>query len=164
MRSDFCLRLPQPSTPFLHPAKSQISAGDIQFIAYKHVLITCSSPSPAKELPVTSSTASLAQHCNLEAGSNSPASLFNDRFKVSKLARGDMSGSVASWFKETSSSFKLFKVSRGGKLVNWTKHLKQLNIYGKLFSFTWFPFSTKEVKLIKLVTSPGKLGRPAWLT
>ena len=122
MRSDFCWRLPQPSTPFLHPAKSQISAGDIQFIAYKHVLITCSSPSPDKELPVTSSTASLAQHCNLEAGSNSPASLFNDRFKVSKLARGDMSGSVASWFKETSSSFKLFKVSRGGKLVNCTKH------------------------------------------
>ena len=90
---------------------------------FHNLCVTWSSPSPAKELPVTSRTASLLQHCSLEVGSNSPASWFKERFKVSKLARGDMSGSEASWFKDTSSSFKLFKESKGGRPVN-CKHLK----------------------------------------
>ena len=77
---------------------------------------TCKSPSPINELPVTSNTASLVQPWSLDSGPSSPSSLFKERFKVSKLAREDMSGKVVNWFNETSKSFKLVKESKGGRL------------------------------------------------
>ena len=135
-RSDFCWLPPQLSTPSWSPV-TRLQTG----LRLKSTSLTCKSPSPAKELPVTSSTVSLPQHCSLEAGSNSPASWFKERFKVSKLMRGDMSGSVASWFKDTSSSFKLFKESKGGRPVS-CKHFKFKESFDSRFVYL-IPFQYK---------------------